>query len=410
MTVELSSAVAFVPRSGETWRDPFGMYAALRDHDPVHHVDHGDYWVLSRFADVFAAARDTATFSSAKGLTFRYGDMDAAGLAEATPIVMLDPPEHTAFRRLLARGFTPRQVAELEPTVRAFVGERLDGLCRRGEGDIVAELFKPLPSMVVAHYLGVPEADRGRFDGWTDAIVAANAEGDPLAAPHAVAELFEYFTDLIERRRRDPGDDTISELIAAGAGDDGDEVGEPVPLLRVLGFAFTLVAGGNDTTTGLLGGAAELLTERPDQRTRLIDAPERIGDAVDELLRLTSPVQGLARTTTRDVTIGDTTIPSGRKVLLLYGSANRDPREFGDDAEQLRVDRRPRQIMTFGYGAHHCLGAAAARLQARVTLEELLRRCPGFSVDASAGRFAGGNHVRRYESLPFRARATRAGG
>lgn len=384
------------------------MYAALRDHDPVHHVADGDYWVLSRFADVFAAARDTATFSSAQGLTFRYGDMDAAGLAEATPIVMLDPPEHTAFRRVLARGFTPRQVAELEPTVRAFVGERLDGLCRRGGGDIVAELFKPLPSMVVAHYLGVPEADRGRFDGWTDAIVAANAEGDPLAAPHAVGELFEYFTDLIERRRRDPGEDTISELIAAGDGDDGD--GEPVPVLRILGFAFTMVAGGNDTTTGLLGGAAELLTERLDQRALLLESPERIGDAVDELLRLTSPVQGLARTTTRDVTIGDTTIPAGRKVLLLYGSANRDPREYGDDAEQLRVDRRPRQIMSFGYGAHHCLGAAAARLQARVTLEELLRRCPQFSVDASAGRFAGGNYVRRYESLPFLAGGTGAGG
>ena len=382
------------------------MYAALRDHDPVHHVADGDYWVLSRFADVFAAARDTATFSSAQGLTFRYGDMDAAGLAEATPIVMLDPPEHTAFRRVLARGFTPRQVAELEPTVRAFVGERLDGLCRRGGGDIVAELFKPLPSMVVAHYLGVPEADRGRFDGWTDAIVAANAEGDPLAAPHAVAELFEYFSDLIERRRRDPGDDTISELIAAG--DHGD--GEAVPVLRILGFAFTMVAGGNDTTTGLLGGAAELLSERLDQRARLVESPQLIGDAVDELLRLTSPVQGLARTTTRDVTIGDTTIPAGRKVLLLYGSANRDPREYGDDAEQLRVDRRPRQIMSFGYGAHHCLGAAAARLQARVTLEELLGRCPQFSVDASAGRFAGGNYVRRYESLPFLAGGTGAGG
>jgi cytochrome P450 len=171
-----------------------------------------------------------------------------------------------------------------------------------------------------------------------------------------------------------------------------------------------MVAGGNDTTTGLLGGAAELLTERLDQRALLLESPERIGDAVDELLRLTSPVQGLARTTTRDVTIGDTTIPAGRKVLLLYGSANRDPREYGDDAEQLRVDRRPRQIMSFGYGAHHCLGAAAARLQARVTLEELLGRCPQFSVDAAAGRFAGGNYVRRYESLPFLAGGTGAGG
>ena len=238
------------------------MYTALRDEDPVHHVADGDYWVLSRFADVFAAARDTATFSSAQGLTLQYDELNAAGLAEATPMVMLDPPEHTAFRRLVAHGFTPRQVAAIEPAVRSFVVERLEGLRRRGGGDIVAEVFKPLPSMVVAHYLGVPEADRARFDGWTDAIVAANAKGDPLAAPHAVSELFAYFTELIERRRQDPGEDTISQLLAAG------EATTPVPLLRILGFAFTMVAGGNDTTTGLLGGSAELLGARRDQRDR----------------------------------------------------------------------------------------------------------------------------------------------
>lgn len=162
----------FVPCSGPSWRDPFPMYAALRD---------------------------TATFSSAQGLTFSYGDMDAAGLADATPMVMLDPPEHTAFRRQVARAFTPRRVQSLEPVIREFVVERLEQL--RGGGDIVAGLFKPLPSMVVAHFLGVPPADRSRFDDWTDAIVAASAEGDVLAAPHAVAELFEYFTGLIERRR-----------------------------------------------------------------------------------------------------------------------------------------------------------------------------------------------------------------
>jgi cytochrome P450 len=369
------------------------MYAALRDRDPVHHVDAGDYWVLSRFADVFAAARDASTFSSAQGLTFTYGELDAVGLAEATPMVMLDPPEHTAFRRLVARGFTPRRVADIAPEVRAFVVDRIERLRSIGSGDIVAELFKPLPSMVVARYLGVPQEDRGRFDLWTDAIVAANAEGDALGAPDAVGELLEYFGQLIERRRSDPGDDTISELVAAEEG--------RVSTLRILGFAFTMVAGGNDTTTGMLGGSAELLTARPDQRALLLADPSLLGDAVEELLRLTSPVQGLARTTTRDVEVRDREIPAGRKVLLLYGSANRDPLEFGDDAEELRVDRRPRQIMTFGYGAHHCLGAAAARLVARIALEELLARCPRFAVDAEQGEFAPGHYVRRYQSLPF---------
>lgn len=387
-----------MPRSGETWRDPWGMYADLRDHDPVHHVEAGDYWVLSRFADVFAAARDTSTFSSAEGLTFEYGERQKAGLEAAAPMVMMDPPEHTAFRRLVGRGFTPRQVVEIEPAIRAFVVERLERLAAAGTGDIVAELFKPMPSFVVAHYLGVPPADWPRFDRWTDGIVAANAKGDPLLAGETVAELFGYFSELIEAKQAEPGDDTISALVhTEGAGE--------VSLLPILGFAFTMVTGGNDTTTGLLSTGAELLTRSPDQRQRLLDDPASIPNAIDELLRLSAPVQGLARTTTRAVTIDGVDIPAGRKVLLLYGSANRDPREFGPTAADLDVGRQIRTIMTFGSGAHHCLGAAAARLQARVALEELLARCPRFAVDHAAGTFAPGHFVRRYETLPFVADA-----
>jgi cytochrome P450 family 130 len=353
--------------------------------------------VLSRFGDVFAAARDTTTFSSAQGLTFEYGEREKAGLAEAAPMVMLDPPGHTAFRRLVGRGFTPRQVADIEPAVRAFVVERLERLRALGQGDVVAELFKPLPSMVVAHYLGVPESDRIRFDAWTQGIVAANALGDPLLAAETVGELFEYFGHLIELKRGDPGDDTISALVHTGA--------EDVPILQVLGFAFTMVTGGNDTTTGLLGVAAELLTRHPDPRAHLLAEPGLLPGAVEELLRLSSPVQGLARTTTRDVELHGRTIPAGRKVLLLYGAANRDPREFGPTADALEVNRTLATILTFGSGAHHCLGAAAARLQARVALEELLVRCPRFAVDHEAGTFAPGHFVRRYETLPFTADA-----
>ena len=393
MTSVLPGSVEFIPCSGETWRDPFAMYADLRDHDPVHHVQGGDYWVLSRFDHVFEAARDHERFSSAQGLTFTYGDMSQAGLEEVRPIVMLDPPEHTEFRRLVGRGFTPRQVSEVEPAVRSFVVERIERLRDSGGGDVVADVFKPLPSMVVAHYLGVPAEDRDRFDGWTQAIVAATANGDPLQAPNAVGELFSYFSDLIERRRADPGVDTMSLLAAAG--------GDKVSIMQALGFAFTMVTGGNDTTTGLLGGAAELLTAHPDQRAVLIDDPSTIPVGVEELLRLTSPVQALARTLTTDVEIDGVTVPAGRRALLLYASANRDQRRFGDDAGTLDMRRNPRPIMAFGYGAHHCLGAAAARLQARVALEELLARCPRFSVDALGGEFAPGHFVRRYQSLPF---------
>jgi cytochrome P450 len=206
---------------------------------------------------------------------------------------------------------------------------------------------------------------------------------------------------LIERRRTEPEDDTISHLVAAGVGADGDVAGT----LSILAFTFTMVTGGNDTVTGMLGGSMPLLHERPDQRQLLVDDPDRIPDAVEELLRMTSPVQGLARTVTRDVTIGETTIPAGRRVLLLYGSANRDERQYGSDAGELDVTRCPRNILTFSHGAHHCLGAAAARMQSRVALTELLGRCPDFDVDESGIVWAGGNYVRRPLSVPIRVKS-----
>ncbi|MEO3784110.1 cytochrome P450 [Actinocorallia sp. B10E7] len=398
MNVEMFQG--YEPATSGSWRDPFGMYAALRDHDPLHHVEQGDFWVLSRFADVWEATRDTETFSSAEGLTFTYGERERIGLGEAAPMVMLDPPEHTEFRRLVSRGFTPRRVAEIEPETRAFVRERLDAIAGKDEVDIVAELFKPLPSFVVARYLGVPEADRSRFDRWTEEIVAANAYGNALSAGEAVAELFAYFSELIERRRAEPGDDTISALNAVFGEED------PLGPLRILGFAFTMVAGGNDTTTGLLSAGCGLLSAHPDQRAALVDDPGLIPDAIDELLRLTSPVQGLARTATRDVELHGKVLPAGRKVLLLYGSANRDPREFGPDAGSLDITRRPRRTLSFGHGAHHCLGASAARLQARIALEELLSRYPHFEADVERGVFAPGHFVRRFQSLPFRPGAS----
>lgn len=389
-------------RSGETWRHPFAMYADLRDRAPVDHVDpghvdNGGYYVLSRYADVVSAARDFTTYSSAAGLTVEPSGGEQDVMRAFDPMVMQDPPVHTAFRKMVGRGFTPKQVVELEPQIRSFVSERVQRLREAGTGDVVAELLKPLPSLIVAHYLGVPEKDRDRFDSWTDAIVAATSEGDPLASAEAAGEMIDYFTGLIELRRSRPADDTISHLVrAADAGDD-------VSVLQVLGFAFTMVAGGNDTTTGLLGGSLDLLTTRPDQRRLLIEDSAAIPDAVEELLRLTSPVQGLARTVTRDVELHDTVVPEGSRVLLLYAAGNRDPREFGPDAEELRVARRPTKILTFSHGAHHCLGAAAARLAARVALEELLAHCPDFTVDGAAGEFAPGHYVRRYQSLPFDA-------
>jgi cytochrome P450 family 130 len=411
MTSALSHTPRFQLANAETWANPWPMYRALRDHDPVHHVipahkPEDDYYVLTRHADIWAAARDHETFSSAKGLTVNYGDLEMIGLKDNPPFVMQDPPVHTEFRKLVSRGFTPRQVESVEPKVREFVVERLERLLANGGGDIVAELFKPLPSMVVAHYLGVPEEDWTQFDAWTQAIVAANtAEGGIAGAlatvGDAVGSMMTYFTELIERRRTEPEDDTISHLVSAGIGSK-DGAGDIAGVLSILGFTFTMVTGGNDTTTGMLGGSVQLLHQRPDQRRLLAENPDLISGAVDEFLRLTAPAQALARTVTRDAAIGDTTVPAGRRVLLVYGSGNRDERQFGSDAGELDVERHPRNILTFSHGAHHCLGAAAARMQSRVALTELLSRCPDFEVDEAAIVWAGGSYVRRPISVPFR--------
>jgi cytochrome P450 len=385
--------VAYRPFDPASHLDPYPAYRRLRDEDPVHRTAAG-YWVLSRFADVFDAASDGATFSSAQGLTFEQDEIAALGLKPT--LVMMDRPRHTTFRRLISRGFTPRSVAGLEPAVREFARARLVELAESGGGDFCAAVAGPLPTFVVATYLGVPESDRGQFATWSNAIVQANAAGNGVRhAAEAIGALYGYFDQLVEWRRRHPGPDMLSDLVQAQVD------GRPLDLEEILGFCFVLIAGGNDTASGLLGGSAVALTTFRSQRRHLIEGRVELSGAVDELLRFTSPVQGLSRTTTRRVERPGCSIPAGSKVHLLYGSANRDPREFGPTADQLDLGRSFRRSVTFGGGPHHCIGAAAARLQGRVVMEEMLHLMPDFEADGDGGRLAPGPFVRRYASLPI---------
>jgi cytochrome P450 len=386
---------SFDPFDPATHADPYPAYRRLRDEDPVHRTPSG-YWVLSRFEDVFQAALDWSTYSSAQGLTLEANEMVALGLKPT--LVMMDRPQHSTFRRLISRGFTPRKVAELEPAVRAFVRSRVEMLADAGESDFVEVLAGPLPTFVVATYLGVPEQDRPSFGVWSEGIVAANASGNTIRdASDAIAGLYGYFTELVEWRRHHPGDDMLSDLVSAKVD------GQPLELDEILGFCFVLIAGGNDTASGLLAGSAALLTDYPAERDLLCSDPSLIAHAVEELLRLTSPVQGLSRTTTRTVELHGSVIEAGSKVHLLYGSANRDHREFGQSADDLEVTRTFPRMLTFSNGPHHCIGAAAARLQGRVALEELVSVLPRFEVDRSHGELAPGPYVRRYRSLPISA-------
>lgn len=388
-------AVVYDPFDPELWRDPYPLYERLREEDPVHYVEQRGFWVLSRFAEVFAAATDGATFSSAQGLTFEEDEIAKLGLTPT--LVMMDRPRHTVFRRLVNQMFTPRTVAGREAAVREFARAAIESMAEAGEADLVAELATPLPSLVVAEYLGVPASDRDVFGTWSGAIVQANAAGNVLGAHDAVSDLYRYFTELIAWRRDNPGDDMLSVLMSAQID------GRPVSLDEMLGFCFVMIAGGNDTASGLIGGTAAALTEYPDERRRLIADPGLVPGAVEELLRYTSPVQGLSRTTTTAIDIDGVAIPAGCKVHLLFASANRDPQEFGPTAATVDVGRRIPRALHFSSGPHHCIGAAAARLEGRVVIEELLAVMPDFFADSAAGRYARGPFTRRFEYLPVRA-------
>ena len=382
----------YVLRSGESWRNPYPMYSDLRNNSPVHFVETGSFWVLSRFEDVFNAARNPRVFSSRHGLTIDQ-DSNNLDMGDSAPIVFLDPPEHTEFRRLISKGFTPRKAEDMTEDISAFVESAINRIKELETCDIISELFKPLPSFVVSKYLGVPASDRVVFDTWTEKIVAGAIHNEENEGIEAIYEVTNYFTELIEWRKKTPGDDLISELIEMGE--------EKVSIMWILGLAFTMIAGGNDTTTGLLGGSVVLLSENPDQRKLLLEDLSLLPDAIEELLRMTSPVQGLSRVILEDFKLHDEKIPAGSRVLLGYGSGNRDEREFGEDSEKLDIQRKIKRILSFGSGAHFCLGASVARLQSSIALREILRNFPDFYADDSSSTYATGNYVRRHTHLAF---------
>jgi cytochrome P450 len=304
---------------------------------------------------------------------------------------MMDGGRHTRMRALVSRAFTPRRVAGLEARVRDIAASLLDRIGERGKLDLVADFTAPLPTIVIAELLGVPASDQAWFKEKSTAVAQfdpARPGGiHPSAETGPAFELASYLSRILEQRRADPRDDLLSALLAA------EIEGERLTDKELLGFAFLLLVAGNETTTNLIGNGSLLLDLHPDQRRLLAREPARIATAVEEFLRYDSPVQGLARTTTAPVMLHGVEIPEGVKVLLLFGSANRDPRCI-PDADRFDVTRDPNPHLAFGFGAHYCLGANLARLEARVAFEELLARMPEFAVDRDG--------VERMHSGPMR--------
>jgi cytochrome P450 family 130 len=393
------AAVTYDPLDPDVLADPYPTYRRLRDDDPVHRNDEPPFWALSRFDDVWEAVRRPEVFSSAQGLTFYPDEIGRLGLAPT--IVMLDPPRQTRLRGLISKGFTPRRIGALEEMLRTFVRRRIDAMERQAADaepiDLHRDYSAPLPTFALAHLLGVPESDRARFGPWVTALTTIQDHGfglQGMTAPDAVAEMFDYFSHRITACRERPGDDLISALVAAEL--DGERLTD----WDILGFCFVMVAGGNDTTANLISHGVMLLDGDHAQREKVAADPSLVPDAVIEFLRLEGSVQGLARTTTQPVTMHEVEIPAGDKVLLLYGSANRDEREFGPTADRLDVTRDIPRHLGFASGVHFCIGNHLAKLQARVAFEELLARHPTVGVDLERAERTRSPFTRGWRRLP----------
>lgn len=389
-TTAQSSSIEFNPYAHEVHEDPFPIYRVLRDHAPAYHNPDLDFWALSRYDDVIDALHDWETYISSEGIT----------LEPRSPLPMMitmDPPQHTKMRRLISRAFTPRRVADLEPHVRELATRYLDRFASRGECDLIRDFSSRLPMDVISEMLGVPDEDQDALREWTD-LMLHREPGVPDITPageEAGARIFEYFLDDVRRKRRAPGDDLTSGLL------DVEVDGERLTDIDIVAFCFLLIIAGNETTTKLIGNAIHWLWRNPDQRQLIVDDPGLIPDAVEETLRYDGSTQLMARTLTRDVEKYGERLPAGSKVLLLLGSANRDERvwERPDDF-LIRRDKKPH--LAFGHGIHVCLGAALARLEMRVSLEEIHRRIPDYEVDVDGLERIHSGNVRGYSRVPLR--------
>lgn len=381
--------------------DPYPTYRWLRDHAPLYRNEGLGFWALSRYRDVLAASYDWQTYSSAEGTTVER--WDPAMFEHMPMMIFLDPPRHDRLRKLVSRVFTQRRVADLEPSIRATAVRLLEPLHRRGGGDFVRELSAPLPMEVIFTMLGVPEGGRRELRTWMDRSLERDPDSAviPPRATEAMASLLGYWFELVNALRRRRNDGLVSALLDAEMEADG---GGTTRLSdgEIVGFCSLLGAAGNETVTKLLANACVLFARHPDQYARILGDAAAIPGAVEEVLRHTSPSQYQGRVTTRDVVWYGDTVPSGARILLLTGSANRDEREF-PDPDRFDVRREVPVALGFGQGIHFCLGASLARLESRVALEEFARRFPRYAVDERRAVRVHMSNVHGYESVPFSA-------
>ena len=375
--------------------DPYPVFRRLRDEAPLYYNDEYDFYAVSRYEDVERGLVDSRRYISGRGgvLEIIKANID---MPPGT-LIFEDPPVHTIHRSLLSRVFTPRRVAALEPKIREFCARSLDPLVGTGALDFVADLGAQMPMRVIGMLFGIPEEDQEAIRQGTDAHLRTEA-GQPMQVSQEVSFGSDMFADYIDWRVEHPSDDLMTELLQA---EFEDETGTTRRLSRDEALLYTtVVAGaGNETTTRLIGWAGKVLAEHPDQRRELVEDRSLIPNAIEELLRYEPPAPHVGRYVPEAVEVYGRTVPAGSAMLFLVGAANRDDRRY-EDPDRFDIHREIDKHLTFGYGIHFCLGAALARLEGRIALDEVLTRFPEWDVDLDRAKLAPTSTVRGWETLP----------
>jgi cytochrome P450 len=398
-----TTKVEFDPFSDDYFNDPTEIYQRLRDEAPVYFSERYGFYALSRFNDVVTAHRDWQGFSSSHGVDLFSLSMDPDVIQSIRSIIMMDPPEHDRLRALVSRVFTPRAVTALEPMVREVIASFLAPLEGAAHFDAVADFSAPFPVEIISRMLGVPEGERQQIRHWLDVGLHRDPGqmGPTQEGIEAQIASSTYWLQLVAEKRKNPGDDMLSRLTEVTV-DRGDGVETGLDDGEISGFAGLLGGAGAETVTKLVGNAVVLFDRHPEVWQRVLDDPAVLPRAVEEILRLLPPSQYQGRFSVADREFEGGTIPAGYPVLLLTGAATRDPRTF-DRPDEFDIDRTPSVAIGLGHGIHSCLGAALARIESRIAIEELATRWRRLEVDQSGLRRVQMSNVAGYSNVPVRA-------
>ena len=379
--------------------DPHPIWKRMRDEAPLYYNAQHDFYALSRFDDVLAAHLDPVTFSSAHTTVLEMMGPEPDPFM-TTMMIFMDPPEHTRYRKLVSRAFTPRHMSALEPRIRALAGGFLDELAGGGAFDYVADFGARLPVMVISALLGAPEEDEPQLREWSDEMLHIEPGEMMGSKMNGIQQsVHEYWQAIIDDRRRNPRDDIMSELMTAEL-EEADGSTRVLSDAEIHAFMGLLSGAGNETVARFLGWSAVGLDQFPDERAKLVANPGLIPNAVEEILRWEAPSAIQGRWVTRDVEIAGSTLHAASKVALLTGAADRDERMW-EDPDRINVERDMSRHVAFGYGIHFCLGAALARLEGRIALEETFKRFPTWDVDKAGCEMVHTSTVRGYAKVPI---------